>query len=66
MKGRQGPKPQGATDKELLTYFISLQPIYVEPERMHTEQGKAIARDIVSKFEGYKRWATNQINQLKK
>ena len=58
--------PKGATDKEALIYLLSLQNNFIRSESMQTEQGRANAKDIVAKFEGYKRWANAQINQLKK
>lgn len=64
MKKQQ--RPNNSTDKEALTYFVSLQGCYINPEQMHTVRGKEIANDIEAKFEGYKRWAYSQINQLKK
>lgn len=55
----------GATDKDRLTYMLSLQASFVVPENMETEQGKRIAADVLAKFEGYKRWAEKQIQTLR-
>jgi hypothetical protein len=62
----KGKKKVGiGSDFEVITYQLSLMPIYINTERMKTEIGESVANDIQKKFAGFKKWAEGEIKKVK-
>jgi len=64
-KRKKKSKQVFVSDKEWLIYLTSLNMCYVKVELMKTENGKKVAQDILDKFNGFQKWANNQIETLK-